>query len=75
MGHPLIFSLASNVIDFGIRAYLIEKNSVGTGNLNKFSQMLILQLVEEAHLTYLPLLVIRIIEPLENLTDYTLFLK
>lgn len=29
------FSLASNVIDFGIRAYLIEKNSVGTGNLKQ----------------------------------------
>ena len=29
------FSLASNVIDFGIRAYLIEKNSAGTGNLKQ----------------------------------------
>jgi len=29
------FSLASNIIDFGIRAYLIEKNSHGTGNLKQ----------------------------------------
>ena len=29
------FSLASNIIDFGIRAYLIEKNSLGTGNLKQ----------------------------------------
>lgn len=27
------FSLASNIIDFGIRAYHLEKNSYGTGNL------------------------------------------
>ena len=27
------FSLATNVIDFGIRAYYLEKNSFGTGNL------------------------------------------
>lgn len=27
------FSLATNVIDFGIRAYRLEKNSYGTGNL------------------------------------------
>jgi hypothetical protein len=35
MGTSTDFSLASNVIDFGIRAYLIEKNSVGTGNLKQ----------------------------------------
>ena len=29
------FSLASNIIDFGIRAFLIEKNSNGTGNLKQ----------------------------------------
>lgn len=29
------FSLASNIIDFGIRAYLIEKNSFGTGSLKQ----------------------------------------
>jgi len=29
------FSLASNILDFGIRAYLIEKNSFGTGNLKQ----------------------------------------
>jgi type II secretory pathway pseudopilin PulG len=27
------FSLATNIIDFGIRAYRLEKNSFGTGNL------------------------------------------
>jgi prepilin-type N-terminal cleavage/methylation domain-containing protein len=27
------FSLAANVIDFGVRAYVLEKNSFGTGNL------------------------------------------
>ena len=27
------FSIASNIIDFGIRAYHLEKNSFGTGNL------------------------------------------
>ena len=30
---PTSFSLASNIIDFGIRAYHLEKNSFGTGNL------------------------------------------
>jgi type II secretory pathway pseudopilin PulG len=29
------FSLASNIIDFGIRAYLIDKNSYGTGHLKQ----------------------------------------
>ena len=29
------FSLASNIIDFGIRAYLLEQNSYGTGNLKQ----------------------------------------
>ena len=29
------FALASNIIDFGIRAFLIEKNSWGTGNLKQ----------------------------------------
>ena len=27
------FSLATNIIDFGIRAFHLEKNSFGTGNL------------------------------------------
>ena len=27
------FSLAANVIDFGVRAYVLQKNSYGTGNL------------------------------------------
>lgn len=27
------FSLAANIIDFGVRAYVLEKNSTGTGNL------------------------------------------
>ena len=35
MEPPTDFSLASNIIDFGIRAYLIEKNSFGTGNLKQ----------------------------------------
>jgi len=30
---PTSFSLATNIIDFGIRAYHLEKNSFGTGNL------------------------------------------
>ena len=30
---PASFSLATNIIDFGIRAYHLEKNSFGTGNL------------------------------------------
>ena len=30
---PTSFCLASNIIDFGIRAYHLEKNSFGTGNL------------------------------------------
>ena len=30
---PTSFSLASNIIDFGIRAYHLEENSFGTGNL------------------------------------------
>ncbi|MEK9772268.1 MAG: hypothetical protein VW576_01770 [Opitutae bacterium] len=30
---PTSFSLSTNVIDFGIRAYRLEKNSYGTGNL------------------------------------------
>jgi type II secretory pathway pseudopilin PulG len=30
---PTSFSLASNIIDFGVRAYHLEKNSFGTGNL------------------------------------------
>ena len=30
---PTSFCLASNIIDFGIRAYHLEKNSYGTGNL------------------------------------------
>ena len=30
---PTSFSLSSNIIDFGIRAYRLEKNSYGTGNL------------------------------------------
>ena len=34
-GSSTDFSLASNVIDFGIRAYTIEKNSLGKGNLNQ----------------------------------------
>jgi type II secretory pathway pseudopilin PulG len=34
-GSSTDFSLASNIIDFGIRAYLIEKNSFGTGNLKQ----------------------------------------
>ncbi len=34
-GSSTDFSLASNIIDFGIRAYLIEKNSLGTGNLKQ----------------------------------------
>ena len=32
---PTGFSIANNVIDFGIRAYLIEKNSKGTGYLRQ----------------------------------------
>ena len=32
---PTGFSLANNVIDFGIRAYLIDRNSKGTGNLRQ----------------------------------------
>ena len=27
------FSLAANIIDFGIRAYILEENSLGTSNL------------------------------------------
>jgi type II secretory pathway pseudopilin PulG len=30
---PTSFSIASNIIDFGIRAYHLEENSFGTGNL------------------------------------------
>ena len=32
---PTGFSLASNIIDFGIRAYIIDKNSKGTGFLKQ----------------------------------------
>ncbi len=30
---PTSFSLAANVVDFGVRAYVLEKSSFGTGNL------------------------------------------
>ena len=37
---PTGFSLANNVIDFGIRAYLIDRNSKGTGNLRQIFPIL-----------------------------------
>ena len=35
MGASTDFSLAANVIDFGIRAYMINENNEGTGTLNQ----------------------------------------
>ena len=32
-GPSMDFSLAANIIDFGIRAYILEENSLGTSNL------------------------------------------
>ena len=44
-GPSMDFSLAANIIDFGIRAYILEENSLGTSNLLQIFRMLMPQQV------------------------------